>query len=146
MTKDAERPGLARVIDHALSVVKDARERRRLRRELLDLDADTLDRTLAELRLQRGEVDAMIANHPASGHLLDDVAARLDVAGKLHADPATERDMWRLCSVCSAQGRCKHWLASGATEGYDEFCPNADRLDALRRAPDGDSRGRDKLG
>jgi len=29
------------------------------------------------------------------------------------------------CTECKSQARCREWLASGASEGYEAFCPNS---------------------
>ena len=127
--------GFGRVALRALAAIEVLRERHRLRQELTALaESGALDRVLADAQLSRADLEPMLANHPDSGHLLDEMAARLHVGDRLHADRLTERDMWRVCTLCREQGACKHWLASGATEGYAAFCPNAETLDQLRHA------------
>lgn len=125
----AEQGIAARVAVRAFEMIA----RHALRRELLALDKDgELDRILGEGNLGRADVEKMLANHPDSGRLLNKMAARLNVEGELYADPIKERDMWHVCTLCDAQGRCKHWLASGATEGYEAFCANAAELNDLK--------------
>jgi len=34
----------------------------------------------------------------------------------------------RRCVLCAAQQECAAWLDSGAREGYEKFCPNAQLL------------------
>lgn len=125
--------GLGRLGDRALAAVHAMRDRHRLRRELetLDLEGD-LDRVLADAQMTRGDVESMLANYPESVQRLDAVVARVGVAEALHRDPVVERDMRRVCSICREQGRCTHWLGSGAPEGYQAFCPNADQIEELR--------------
>lgn len=126
--------GLGRLGDRALGALHAMRERHRLRRELETLDREgDLDRVLADAQMTRGDIEPMLADYPASTHRLDAVAAWLGISEQLHRDPAAERDMRRVCSVCREQGRCTHWLAVGAPEGYQAFCPNADQLEELRR-------------
>ena len=118
-----------------LAAIDAIRERHRMRHELDVLAEDgDLDRVLAEAQLTRADIEPMIANLPASGHLLADMAARLRVEDELHHDRLAERVMGRVCTVCNEQRRCRHWLASGATQGYTDFCPNAEALDEMRRA------------
>jgi hypothetical protein len=31
----------------------------------------------------------------------------------------------RRCVFCSAKAKCDAWLASGETQGFEAFCPNA---------------------
>jgi len=131
---NAETSGwMGRLAARAVLAVHDLQERHRLRGELLALDKDgALDRVLADARLSRADLEPMLSNHPASGRLLTQMAERLQICDRLHDDAVTERDMWRVCTLCESQGRCKHWLASGATEGYEDFCPNAELLNKMR--------------
>jgi hypothetical protein len=43
----------------------------------------------------------------------------------------TVHDVELTCTMCEATGKCQHWLASGKTAGYEEFCPNAETFDSL---------------
>ncbi len=125
--------GAGHIVARIRAALQAMRDRHRLRRELEVLDSEgDLDRILADAQLSRGDIEPLLENYPASAHRLDDMAARLNVADALHRDPATERDMQHLCSVCQEMGRCRRWLDSGATEGFQEFCPNAAALEALR--------------
>ncbi len=38
----------------------------------------------------------------------------------------------RQCASCPVLARCESWLESGATEGYEDFCPNAGFLSHLK--------------
>jgi hypothetical protein len=38
----------------------------------------------------------------------------------------------RRCAGCSDATRCRAWLDSAATEGYEHFCPNASFIDFLK--------------
>lgn len=127
--------GLGHLAERAAAAYHAVRERARLRHELEALDRNgDLDRVLAEASMTRGEIEPMLANYPGSAHALDAMAARLGVTEALRHDPETTRDMAHACTVCAEQGRCRHWLESGATEGYQEFCPNAALLEGMRHA------------
>jgi hypothetical protein len=39
----------------------------------------------------------------------------------------------RRCTRCTGRQRCREWLASGAREGYQAFCPNAAFIASARR-------------
>ncbi len=39
----------------------------------------------------------------------------------------------RRCLFCAERQRCERWLASGATEGYREFCPNASSFERMQK-------------
>ena len=47
-----------------------------------------------------------------------------------HAEALHLAEAARRCFACSAQAGCRGWLESKDTEGYREFCPNADFIDA----------------
>ena len=127
-----ERTDSAAWRSRALGALHAMRDRHRLRRELETLDLEgELDRVLADAQMTRGDVEQMLANYPESAHRLDAVAARLGLTEALHRDAVVERDMRRVCSLCREQGRCTHWLATGAPEDYQAFCPNADQLKEL---------------
>jgi Family of unknown function (DUF6455) len=122
----------------ALAAIDELRQRHRLRREMEGLeDGGMLDRVLAEAQLTRADIETMLGNYPASGHLLDEMAERLHIADEVHEDRLVERDLRHVCTLCSTQGRCRHWLASGRSEGFEAFCPNADQLRAMRDLGEG---------
>jgi len=39
----------------------------------------------------------------------------------------------RQCVGCPEAAQCRAWLASGATEGYESFCPNAGFVQRVKR-------------
>jgi len=127
--------GLGHLADRAVAAFHAARERARLRREFEMLDREgELDRVLADAHMTRDEIEPILANYPASADRLERMAARLGVTKAMHRDAQAERAMQHECSVCLQQGKCRHWLESGAAEGYAEFCPNAELLTEMRHA------------
>lgn len=40
----------------------------------------------------------------------------------------------RRCTRCGGRDRCRAWLASGARDGYQAFCPNAAFIQSLKRS------------
>lgn len=59
-------------------------------------------------------------------------ALRVDPKALAKADPATMRDLQRVCVVCHQKGRCERELAAGTiAEHFRDFCPNAYTLEAL---------------
>ena len=122
---------VGRLLTRARKGLRDLAERHALRQELLECDrSGVLDRVLADLQMQRGELEMMIENYPLSRRLFGAMAARLGV-NPTFEDPLMSRSLQRTCAVCAHQHECAHWLGSGKTEGYDEFCPNADYWHAL---------------
>jgi len=39
----------------------------------------------------------------------------------------------RDCIECQEAAQCRAWLASGATDGYESFCPNAGFIQRVKR-------------
>jgi uncharacterized protein DUF6455 len=39
----------------------------------------------------------------------------------------------RQCVACQRAADCRAWLASGASDGYESFCPNAGFIDRVKR-------------
>jgi hypothetical protein len=39
----------------------------------------------------------------------------------------------RRCVECQEAAQCRAWLASGASEGYESFCPNAGFIQRVKR-------------
>lgn len=121
-----------RLMSRARSGLRDLAARHALRQELLECDrSGVLDSVLADLQIDRGELDPVISNYPLSGRLFGGMAARLGV-DPMHDGPQTQRAIQRTCAVCAHQSECRHWLDSGRTEGYEEFCPNSDYWHALK--------------
>ena len=115
---------------------ENARIRADLEHELACLDrAGELDGVLDSLGLGRGAVDFLLENYPGSARRFNAMTERLGVADK--APPAAAIDALagprRRCLFCEEVHQCEDWLKDGKTEGYREFCPNADTFDALRR-------------
>jgi hypothetical protein len=50
----------------------------------------------------------------------DAVARRALASGNRDLSLAVQR-----CLACNQAAQCRAWLASGAREGYERFCPNA---------------------
>jgi len=67
-------------------------------------------------------------------HAADLLPARLASLGLdpeeiAHSEPATSRDLERVCTLCDEKHRCAGDLAAGA--GVPTYCPNAETLRAL---------------
>jgi uncharacterized protein YjiS (DUF1127 family) len=115
------------------------RQRRRLRRELAQLAAmGSLDSVLADVGLNRSQIDPLVAGCAGSRDLLDQMLARLGI------DPAElsvedMRDMTWTCTTCPDKRHCRQWLADIENTDFHGFCPNAARLDrtlwSSHRAP-----------
>jgi hypothetical protein len=104
-----------------------ARERAALRAEFAHLETTgQLDRVLSDLGIARGEVPALIENHPGAPRRLATMLHRLRIEVAPSArDGAAMRPIQRTCLLCTASGRCDRWLRSDGSEDPRHFCPNA---------------------
>jgi hypothetical protein len=87
-----------------------------------------------DLGIPAAELRVIANKGPGAADLVQKmlVALKVDPAALEKTDPATMRDLQRLCAACSAKGRCEHELAEGtAAVHFPQFCPNAFTLDAL---------------
>lgn len=112
------------------------RQRRRLRRELAQLAAmGSLDAVLADVGLNRSQIEPLVAGCAGSRDLLDQMLARLGIdAADLSAE--TLRDMTWTCTTCPDKRHCREWMADVESTDFHGFCPNAAQLD---RAPSSSS-------
>jgi len=84
-----------------------------------------IDSVLEALGLERGEVPRFVKRIPAATRLLPEMTARSGAQARLGADAPPRLELLRVCALCPDQARCRKWLASGATTGFEAFCPNA---------------------
>jgi hypothetical protein len=95
---------------------------------------DEVRQIAKELGISANELREVADKGPRAADLLTKmlVALDLDPAVLAKADPATLRDMQRLCSACEQKGRCEREFAAGkAAAHFHDFCPNAFTIDAL---------------
>lgn len=122
---------MGRLFCRARDALRGMAARHGLRQELLECDrSGVLDSILSDLQISRGELEPMIENYPLSVRLFGAMVERLGV-DPMCDGPQMRRAVQHTCAVCGDQRECRHWLDSGQTEGYDEFCPNADYWHAL---------------
>lgn len=114
----------------------DAAIRRELREELAGLGNGDLDRVLADIGINRDELEIVIANAPRSRMLLQSMLRRLDLDKRVGLmAPELVRSIERRCATCVKQHECSEWMAAGAPgAAYRSFCPNAETFDNLPRA------------
>jgi pyrroloquinoline quinone (PQQ) biosynthesis protein C len=102
--------------------------------QLAECGSDEVARIAHDLMIPRAELANLARRGPEGARLLSRMLVALGVDPKVLAesDPATMRDLQRLCVNCDYKRSCEHALAQGkAAESYREFCPNAFTLDAL---------------
>ena len=84
-----------------------------------------VDSVLEALGLERDQIPLFIKRIPAAARLLPAMMARIGAKARLGADAPPRQELLRVCALCPDQARCQEWLDSGATTGFEEFCPNA---------------------
>jgi hypothetical protein len=104
--------------------------------ELQCAGAAEVERIAQELGFSSSELRSLVS-HPDEHQLLAQRMARLRLQSSVFAepDPATSRDLQRVCAMCGFKYRCARDLA---VEGFDpawqewrDYCPNATTLSAL---------------
>jgi hypothetical protein len=116
----------------------DARLRGELKYELKCLDeAGELDGALANIGLSRAAISTLIKHYPGCVRRFTTMSRRIGVGGNrpptLRGGLAALFGQRRRCLFCTEQKRCERWLASGATEGYRDFCPNASSFERMKK-------------
>jgi hypothetical protein len=79
----------------------------------------------------------LVRKGPRAADLVRKVLSTLGIdARELERDdPATMRDLQRLCAMCADKRQCQYDLANGITaRNFRDYCPNAYTLDALLEA------------
>lgn len=95
---------------------------------------DTFDALAKDLGVSLSELSYLINAAPDPLQLPDMLKALgIDEAALRRAQPALLRAMEEACAQCAVLGRCRYAFArdAAATE-YEQFCPNAASLSALR--------------
>ncbi|MFO1108251.1 MAG: DUF6455 family protein [Bradyrhizobium sp.] len=95
---------------------------------------DQFDALARDLGVSRNELSYLVKSSPDPLRLPDMLRTLgIDEAALRRAQPALLRAMEEACSQCAVLGRCQHALDRGTAAGeYRQFCPNADRLTALK--------------
>jgi hypothetical protein len=125
------------IINSIVQWVKKCRDAREDRRDLLNCGPDEVAQITRDLRLQPTELAALIRKGPDAADLLQELlpAVGLNARSLERDDPATMRDLQRLCTTCDDKRRCQLDLANGTSgDSFRDYCPNAFTVDALLQA------------
>lgn len=95
---------------------------------------DTFDTLAKDLGISPNELSYLVNSAPDPLQLPDMLKALgIDEAALRRSHPTLLRVMQDICAQCTMLGRCKYMLARGVAAGnYEQFCPNATSLTALR--------------
>jgi hypothetical protein len=122
-------------LSRVLAAISGIRENLELAYEIGRSDPDTARRILEE----RGLIDGPHWQVPARARpavrllywLMRSLS--LDPTKVMAAEPQLMRAMQRTCMTCGARSRCEQAFERGQSRStYQDFCPNAAQLDALR--------------
>ena len=107
-------------------------QRHALRAEFAEYERiGVLEPLLRELGLSHHEFQLLVAHHPESTKLLQEMAKHVGVDYK-HLNARIKRELERSCSLCTAHARCRRWIDSLVVEDYPPFCPNGALFESLR--------------
>ncbi len=114
------------------------RERHELACEMAQLRMQgDLERTLADSGVSPSDVPRLIRAHPGAARQFAEMVERVGIdRARLPLTPAIGaafREMGLRCGECAVWRHCRAWLDSGLlTDGYRDFCPNAEALELMR--------------
>jgi hypothetical protein len=100
---------------------------------------DELDQLARDLGMNANDLRYLVNSVPDSLQLPEMLKALgIDEASLRRVQPTLLRALQRRCAQCEVVGRCRHSLdRNAAAQVYDQFCPNAAALAALRPVHEG---------
>ncbi|MBP0111688.1 MULTISPECIES: hypothetical protein [Bradyrhizobium] len=119
-----------------LGRIADWFERFRESADIRALSASEIESIARDLRVQRAELEALIAH---GRHGAKELSRLLDVFGIdersiARKQPGVLHDLTMVCALCASKPRCNRETRAGtAALQYPEYCPNAYTIDALRK-------------
>ena len=99
---------------------------------------DDVERMAHDLGISNIELRQLAGKGPHSADLLLERMAALDLDGGeiVRREPATFRDLQRVCTMCNCRRRCARDLEGDPLDsGWQRYCPNATTLKALDAQP-----------
>lgn len=110
----------------------------RRRSELNRIDASELNRIAGDAGVSAGELGELVAEGTEAASLLPRRlhAESMDMNEIVQSEPATLRDMQRVCSHCGHHTRCEFDLdRDPADTAWQTYCPNVQTMRALQAGP-----------
>ena len=127
------------VFDSVSAAVGDWVRKRRLIRQfnqrLDQCDSHEIANIAKDAGLSPNDLRRMAKLGPDAAKLLLErmAALHLDAEAVAKSEPATMRDLQRLCSMCASKRQCQFdFLLMPDDPKWRHYCPNADTLDALQ--------------
>jgi len=123
-------------IGSLLAAFCDRMRSRKFRLSLDECDSYEVERMAHEFGLSPRELSLMSKFGPGAADLLPRrmAAMGLDPAVVDQCEPATMRDLQRLCSACKSKKICQRDLRGDHNSGWVRYCPNAGTLFALQQS------------
>jgi hypothetical protein len=121
------------VFDAIASWIKNYRTAIGQQNELANCTPEVVASIARDIGVTPSELSLFTTKGPRAADELPRLLRALGVdPDKLSAmDRSRVRDLQRICITYGHKGECRHDLATGATAGYHDYCPNAIALDAL---------------
>ena len=97
-----------------------------------------VERMARDICMSVAELRAAAKRGPNAAHLLQRrmTAFDLDPREVARTDPATSRDMQRVCTLCKSHGRCAlDFARRSPLAAWERYCPNTSTLMALNEMP-----------
>jgi hypothetical protein len=97
-----------------------------------------VERMARDIGVSKSELHRLVRRGAGAADLLLRRMAVLDLDPKevRAAEPATFRDLQRVCSMCESKRRCARDMARDCTlAAWRDYCPNAATLQALNAVP-----------
>ena len=130
-------PGFSKsrpLMDWLLAACHDWTWSRKFRQSLDECDRYEVERMAHEFGLSPRELSRMSKIGPGAADLLRQrmAAMGLDPEAVDQSEPATMRDLQRLCSACISKKVCRRDLRGDHNSAWVKYCPNAGTLFALQ--------------
>jgi hypothetical protein len=125
--------GLASLTGSIAEWLRERHARRELVAGLDNMPEAELDSIARDLGVSGPELRelARLGSHSADLLPRRMAAAGLDLHEMERTDPATARDLERVCALCESKGRCAHDLTDPLADALPDYCVNRDTLRAL---------------
>jgi len=128
---------LKSVISSVAQWAKRCRDSLDISKSFSDCGPDESAKIARDLKLQPKELAMLARKGPRASDLMPKMLASLEIDAREleNDDPATMRDLQRVCAMCADKRQCQYDLNNGiAATNFRDYCPNAYTIEALLEA------------